>query len=62
MVLQQDFDERRAAALEITTMRSFKHEPFFCGGGGGLVNVLHGTTGVVVYIVPPYIVPPDNIA
>ena len=36
MVLQQDFEERRAAALEITTIRSFKYEPFFffCGGGG----------------------------
>ena len=29
MVLLQEFDERRAAAFEITTIRSFKHEPFF---------------------------------
>ena len=36
MVLLQEFDERRAAAFEITTIRSFKHDPFFFGGGGGV--------------------------
>ena len=46
----QDFEERCAAVLEITTICSFKHEPFIFsggggggGGGGGLVHVLCGT-------------------
>ena len=34
-MLLQEFDERLAAAFEITTIRSFKYDPFFGGGGGG---------------------------
>ena len=49
MVFLQDFDERCAAALEITTIRSFKHEPFvFGGGGGGLLDVLYGISALIV--------------
>ena len=50
MVLQQDFEERRAAVPEITTIRSFKYEPFFLvqgriqelGAGGAQVRVWQG--------------------
>ena len=35
MVLQQDFDERPAAVLEITTIRSLNTSHFYGGGGGG---------------------------
>ena len=36
IVLLQEFDERRAAAFEITTIRSFKHDPLFLAGAEGV--------------------------
>ena len=44
MVLQQDFEERHAAAFMITKIRSFKRETiFFFGGGGGGGELIRGT-------------------
>ena len=31
-MLKQDFEDQRAAVLDITTIRSLKHEPFFFVG------------------------------
>ena len=39
MVLYHEFDKRRAAAFEITTIRSFKHDPFLFFFGGGAEGV-----------------------